>query len=470
MSAVIPGIVLFGGLVTPLISLDDTWAWNGSTWIQQNPQTVPPERDSSAMSADPPHRNVVMFGGAGVSTFLGDTWTWDGTDWTEHLLSFPNAPTARLGHSMAYSSDRNAVVLFGGQTMTGVLEDTWLWDGFTWTDITDSLDESPTARQRAAMASADGTVYLVGGFSATTASLNDTWRLDPGTWTNITTINPGRFNMPGSSFSNGLVIAGGDMGAGALTDATEEFDPTTSIWTLQAPLPTPRQQSGASTEPQTGAVILFGGSDESDTILNQTLRYTGTTWSLLAPSQNPPARRLAAMATIFCMGHSTLILMMDGTYKPIQDIRKGDYVKGDFYGTTYRVVKLIKQDVTLESETDIVIFKKNALGRNLPSNKLIVLGNHSIIWNGKKRPAGRFMNHPNVTRYYHQRVLKRNSTDNKIYSLFELLPDEGTGTFTVYDLQFETEGSYVAEGLQMKSRSPLSKFTPLDMNRNCYEN
>ena len=460
MSVIIPGIILFGGSEDGANGLDDTWVWDGSTWVLQNPLTVPPARFVSAMSTDPPHQNAVMFGGGGA-VLLGDTWTWDGTDWTEHLLVHPNAPSPRFGHSMAYSQDRNAVVLFGGQIAGAVrVDDTWLWDGFSWTDITATLQlPLPPARVRAAMAAADGTVYIAGGSSG--IPFADSWRLDPDRWTQIASINSARSSFPGSSYGEGVVVAGGNA-SGVLTAVTEEYDPPSLMWTLGGPLPSPRSSSGASLEPQTGDVILFGGVDQQDVRLDETLRYTGT-WALLAPAQMPSARQSPAMATIFCMAHNTLILMVDGTYKMIQDIKKGDWVKGDRNGTTYRVSKVIKQEVKpFESKTDIVIFKKNALGKNLPLNKLIVLGNHSIIWNGKKRPAGRFMNHPNVTRYYNQRVLKRNSTDNKIYSLDELLPNEGTATFTVYDLQFETEGSYIAEGLQVKSRSPLSKFTPLE--------
>ena len=460
MSVVKPGIVLFGGSETGANVLDDTWVWDGFTWVLQNPLTVPPARTFAAMSTDPPNQNVVMFGGSGAGGFfLGDTWTWDGTNWTEHLV-FP-APSARRSASMAYSTDRNAVVLFGGLSPApAVLGDTWLWDGSAWTDITGFLTNAPAPRLLAAMAAADGTVYIAGGSGFPFA---DAWRLDPTTWTPIAPITPARTDFPGSSYGDGeIVVAGGDVGAGTFTTVTEEYDPLLLTWTAGGPLPTARSASGASLELQTGDVILFGGIDQSGARLDDTLRYTGT-WALLAPAQMPSARQNPAMATIFCMAHNTLILMADGTYKMIQDIRKGDWVQGDRNGTTHRVAKVIKQKVIpFESKTDIVIFEKNALEGDLPLNKLIVLGNHTIIWNGKKRPAGRFMNYPNVTRYYNQRVLKKKSTDNKIYSLDELLPDEGTGTFTVYDLQFETEGSYIAEGLQVKSRSPLSKFTPLE--------
>jgi hypothetical protein len=68
-------------------------------------------------------QRVVLFGGniSGVG-FLGDTWEWDGTNWTQ--LTPSASPSARLAHAMAYHAARQRVVLCAGIGAPGF--DTWV--------------------------------------------------------------------------------------------------------------------------------------------------------------------------------------------------------------------------------------------------------------------------------------------------------------------------------------------------------
>jgi hypothetical protein len=52
-------------------------------------------------------------------------------DWI--LRSPPVSPCAREGHAMAYDAARMRVVLCGGADGSKMLNDTWEWDGQTWT-------------------------------------------------------------------------------------------------------------------------------------------------------------------------------------------------------------------------------------------------------------------------------------------------------------------------------------------------
>jgi hypothetical protein len=92
-------LVVFGGS-DGTKTLDETWTWDGITWTQAFPATVPPARTlaSAATLGD----RVVLFGGYGVSGALLDnaTYTWDGSDWHEELISSAQ-PAARAGASMA---------------------------------------------------------------------------------------------------------------------------------------------------------------------------------------------------------------------------------------------------------------------------------------------------------------------------------------------------------------------------------
>jgi hypothetical protein len=73
------------------------------------------------MAFDALRNRVVLFGGNGP---LNDTWEWDGTTWVQMTVAV--SPPARGGHAMAYDAARRQVVLFGGWLPT-LFSDTWVY-------------------------------------------------------------------------------------------------------------------------------------------------------------------------------------------------------------------------------------------------------------------------------------------------------------------------------------------------------
>ena len=195
-------VVLFGGL-SGGVALGDTWVWDGANWTQKTSQTSPPARSGHALAYDSAHGQVVLFGG---SNGANDTWVWDGTNWT--LKSPTTSPEARGQGAMAYDSAHGQVVLFGGTELASpysVLQDTWVWDGTNWTE--ESPQTSPTARGNHGMAydSNNDLVVLFGGGDSGAEVYGDTW-----TW------NGGPPPAPvisaivnGASFAGGGVVPGG---------------------------------------------------------------------------------------------------------------------------------------------------------------------------------------------------------------------------------------------------------------------
>ena len=98
----------------------------------------------ASMAYDPATGQLVLFGGVGQgqSGILGDTWTWDGTTWTRAVTP-PRAP--RRGQARPWPMTRlpSQLVLFGGGGPNGDLADTWTWDGTTWTQQTPATSPSP---------------------------------------------------------------------------------------------------------------------------------------------------------------------------------------------------------------------------------------------------------------------------------------------------------------------------------------
>ncbi|MDR2014094.1 MAG: hypothetical protein LBP99_00520, partial [Azoarcus sp.] len=136
------------------------------------------------MAYDAAHGQVVLFGGSGPTSLLNDTWTWDGSTWTQQHPA--NSPSPRTDAMMAYDAARGQVVLFGGfdgySDISGPLGDTWTWDGNTWTQQFPA--DSPPARYWGTMAydAARGQVVLFGG-TGENSVMGDTWTWDGGAWT-----------------------------------------------------------------------------------------------------------------------------------------------------------------------------------------------------------------------------------------------------------------------------------------------
>src|SRR5262249_58326600 len=103
------------------------WTGDGPTWTKQPPATRPPAQSNAAMAYDAATGTVVLFGGH------GGTWTWNGTTRTKQHPAA--SPPARSFASMAYDAATGTVVLCGGRgdSSFGAVNDTWTWDGTTWT-------------------------------------------------------------------------------------------------------------------------------------------------------------------------------------------------------------------------------------------------------------------------------------------------------------------------------------------------
>jgi hypothetical protein len=95
------------------------------------------------------HYGLLLFGGCSTSPCGGlqDTWNWDGTTWTE--LSPTTSPPPRA--DAVAGTVAGQVVLFGGLDSVanpGLLGDTWTWDGSTWNQENVS---GPSPREGAVM-------------------------------------------------------------------------------------------------------------------------------------------------------------------------------------------------------------------------------------------------------------------------------------------------------------------------------
>ena len=202
------------------------------------------------------------------------TWEWDGMSWTRRLTATSPSPFTSQ-QSMVYDSARHRVVMVGVASSSA----TWEYDGTDWLVITPPVSPPPRGLSALAYDAQRGRTVLFGGFNGA-VSLADTWEWDGVTWTEVT---PAVSPPPvGPSMAYDAARAEVVLFLGA--SETWTWDGTT--WTQRQPATTPpsRTTAGMSYDPVRQRVVMFGCQ-----FLNDTWEWDGTDWTEVFPTTPPSA-------------------------------------------------------------------------------------------------------------------------------------------------------------------------------------
>jgi hypothetical protein len=157
--------------------------WDGHA-LQTYAGALPTAVTDAAMAYDPVRQRVVLFGGGNAVTYFNETWEWDGVSWSRRLPA--NSPPARVRLAMSWDPVRQEVMVYGGEDRLGqLLSDQWFWNGTNWTQVVTS--PRPPANRTRAMAAdlARQRVVLCAG----TAPGLDTWEWNGSAWSLVVTAN-----------------------------------------------------------------------------------------------------------------------------------------------------------------------------------------------------------------------------------------------------------------------------------------
>jgi hypothetical protein len=236
------------------------------------------------MAYDAARQRVVLFGGFDDEGMLDDTWEWNGTSWSEN--SSGSAPEGRFLHAMAYDAARNRVVMFGGFNGQVYVGDTWVYDGNQWSQRNPASAPPDLCGHWMAYDAARGKVVLFGGVSPEPPNQrNQTWAWDGNTWTLLAPPDspPARccMAMAYDSARQRTVMFGGNDGA-VVVGGTWEWNGTTWLQPAVAFSPSARQATGMAYHAGQGKMVLFGGHSPQGR-LGDTWLYepelTQTIWS-----------------------------------------------------------------------------------------------------------------------------------------------------------------------------------------------
>lgn len=195
----------------------------------------PPPRSAAGLGYDRGRSRTVLFGGRGPSGTLNDTWEWDGLTWSPRAVASP--PAARFNAQAFYDTTSKRVSFFGGQSVSTAFGDAWSWNGSSWSSVP-FVGAQPPLRS--------------GGVSSFDSKRNK--------WVMFSGID-----------STGLVL-----------NDTWELDAATRVWTKMSPatVPVGRQFAAMSFDPLRGVMVMTGGLNfaTATQVLDDTWEWDGTNW------------------------------------------------------------------------------------------------------------------------------------------------------------------------------------------------
>jgi cysteine-rich repeat protein len=285
-------IVLYGGdpgvtgdAFRGINPLGDTWEWDGSTWVEtSNSSTVIDARAYAAIAYDPKRGRVVLFGGevAGlVALANADVYEYDGTAWSDHPVA---GPSSRTSATMAWEPVTGAVMMFGGTDTNTPNNETWLWNGTTWSAATTLPVPAARAYHMMTTDPFRKRVIVFGGGGDDPPT---TWEWDGNNWANLTPTSPVALTTVDE------IAFDSERHRAVIYDPADNvtWETDGASWTSSTSVPTPNRSSpGVAYDEARGKTVLFGGDVQNSTDAGDTWLWDGNTWTQVTPATSPSGR------------------------------------------------------------------------------------------------------------------------------------------------------------------------------------
>jgi len=253
--------------------LADTWNWDGCKWSQEHPASSPAGRSFGAMTYDPGHQVVVLFGGGAANSDPGrnDTWLWNGRDWSQQHPA--TSPPIMADATLEYDRANRLVTLIGQSLRPADATVTWTWNGQTWSQRHPAHPPPARSGPGVAYGAKSGILYF-GGKPGEAGALNDSWAWDGTDWTALhppTSPLGGYARMAHEDSRNDVILLE--------ADGTWSWDGKT--WTRRPGASPPFEYFRSIAADQAHAkVVVFGGkSMQTNVGTDEVWIWDGTTWS-----------------------------------------------------------------------------------------------------------------------------------------------------------------------------------------------
>ncbi|MFN0252224.1 MAG: hypothetical protein ACKV2T_35435 [Kofleriaceae bacterium] len=254
-------VVAFGGDVdSDNVGRAITLELDGTTWRTVATPITPPGRFAAHMVYDAARKRLVMFGGEGDGGCLNDTWEFDGATWTEIVP----VPATACSQSMAYDGVAKRLVVR--------MRDSLYELGSSWV-VADSV---PAPNADLVHDPGRGVLIAVSGATLYERAAGGAWTLHGAT---VPSVDSRRFVYDGAR--RRVLLVGRTNGAPALW----EFDGTSWIERTRTSAPTMGIGQGVAYDVSRRRLVVYGGTHAPGSV-NDTWQLVDDVWSLVVAS-NP---------------------------------------------------------------------------------------------------------------------------------------------------------------------------------------
>ena len=219
-----------------------TYDFNSDTWLKTDSNKTPYGYIGAQMAYDSESDQVILFGGYNLKngTYLNDTFSYNLNTNSWKKMEPETSPPGRNYQVMVYHPALDRVVMFGGSTPDNPLNDTWEYDFNTDTWEMVNVSNAPPDYYYGSMVyvSSLDRIIMFGGLSLSMlGATNDMWMFDHtnNTWTELTPeIVPSErawHAMAYDAAADKIVLFGGGPDKLAFTDETWVYDPQANMWT-----------------------------------------------------------------------------------------------------------------------------------------------------------------------------------------------------------------------------------------------
>lgn len=310
----------------------------------QSPQ--PQARNGGQLVYDSSGDRVLLFGGRGngslAGDLLGDLWSLDLDSNKWKRIEVSGGPSPRLSPGLVYDPSHHQLVLFGGYTNSGRVNDTWLLDldNLAWREILPS--ETPPARSDMGLAfdEMNQVVVLFGGYCLDFErdQCDDTWIFDPASneWVEMEPESPPPV-MYGLSLDydpqgQTMLLFGGHMSqftqngmsSAGYNDSVWSYSYQENAWEEfpreSFDSPSQRYWHQAAYLTELGGLFVFGGDNGHRYLADSWLyEVEAGRWSKLSPEGSPPGRIVGALVGCPDQGQLVLFGGLDNDFERLND-------------------------------------------------------------------------------------------------------------------------------------------------------
>jgi hypothetical protein len=281
------------------------YRWNGeaSRWDTITAALLPTCVNEAQLVYQVHNQRPLVAGGlCGGSGLADETFEWDGSTWIKITNPKGFATTREIDSAMAYDGASQQAVRFGGHNSGTTIpnSETTVYRATRWRRLATSGNPSPRSMPLFRRDADRGVVWLFGGVTEYTYDqfidyYADLWSYRDGQWSLLQPEDVAK-----TPFSCATPVGAMDTDRDVLVvvcEGSTVYEWNGSAWTVPNPStkPSTRRFASGAYDQNLKKFVMFGGYDSFGTYRQDTWTWNGTAWTEVKPDDRPEHRAQSTM-------------------------------------------------------------------------------------------------------------------------------------------------------------------------------